>query len=62
MARWLPVGRHWTSEAELKHGRLAMLAALAFAVLEITTKADARVDRGGPGVSQGSQGGAGRHG
>jgi len=38
MARWLPVGRHWTSEAELKHGRLAMLAALAFAVLEITTK------------------------
>ncbi|CAE7414987.1 unnamed protein product [Symbiodinium natans] len=38
MACWLPQGRRWTAEAELKHGRLAMLAALAFAFTELTTK------------------------
>ncbi|CAE7743765.1 unnamed protein product, partial [Symbiodinium pilosum] len=38
MVGWLPQGRRWTAEAELKHGRLAMLAALAFAFTELTTK------------------------
>ena len=40
MVGWLPQGRRWTAEAELKHGRLAMLAALAFAFTELTTKAE----------------------
>ncbi|CAE7840890.1 pksN [Symbiodinium sp. CCMP2592] len=34
MACWLPQGRRWTAEAELKNGRLAMLAAVAFAFIE----------------------------
>lgn len=38
MACWLPQGRRWTAEAELKNGRLAMLAAVAFAFIEVTTK------------------------
>lgn len=38
MACWLPQGRRWTAEAELKNGRLAMLAAVAFGFIEVTTK------------------------
>jgi len=38
MVGWLPRGRRWTAEAELKNGRLAMMATLAFAFLELTTK------------------------
>jgi len=38
MVCWLPQGRRWTAEAELKNGRLAMLAAVAFAFIEVTTK------------------------
>lgn len=38
MSCWLPKGRRWMAEAELKHGRLAMLACLAFAFIELSTK------------------------
>ena len=39
MSCWLPKGRRWMAEAELKHGRVAMMACLIFACLELSTKA-----------------------
>lgn len=38
MSCWLPKGRRWMAEAELKHGRVAMMACLIFACLELSTK------------------------
>lgn len=35
---WLPSGRNWMAEAELKNGRIAMLAITAFAMQEFVTK------------------------
>lgn len=38
MSCWLPKGRRWMAEAELKHGRVAMMACFIFAFLELSTK------------------------
>lgn len=39
MSCWLPKGRRWMAEAEIKHGRVAMMACLIFAILELSSKA-----------------------
>jgi len=38
MSCWLPKGRRWMAEAEIKHGRVAMMACLIFAILELSSK------------------------
>jgi hypothetical protein len=38
LSKFLPEGRPWMAEAEVKHGRLAMVAIVAYAAQEFVTK------------------------